>query len=149
MRSIDCAALLVCSVEKTRWPVSAAVMAVCIVFQSRISPTMMTSGSCRNMFFRASLKLGRVGRDLALGDRGLAVGEEELDRVLDRDDVDRPLLDDRAHDAGERRGLARARRARDRGRGPSGRWTKLSRTSGRFSSVIDGSLNGIRRKTAA
>ena len=32
---------------------------------------------------------------------------------------------------------------------PFGRWTKLSRTSGRFSSVIDGSLNGIRRKTAA
>ena len=58
MRSIDWAALLVWSVEKTRWPVSAAVIAVCIVFQSRISPTMITSGSCRNMFFRASLKLG-------------------------------------------------------------------------------------------
>ena len=58
MRSIDCAALLVWRVENTRWPVSAAVIAVCIVFQSRISPTMITSGSCRNMFFRASLKLG-------------------------------------------------------------------------------------------
>ncbi len=32
---------------------------------------------------------------------------------------------------------------------PLGRWTKLSSTSGRFSSVIEGSLKGIRRKTAA
>ena len=54
MRSIVCAALFVWSVEKTRWPVSAAVMAVCIVSQSRISPTMMTSGSCRIAFRSAS-----------------------------------------------------------------------------------------------
>ncbi len=58
MRSMDWAALFVCRVEKTRWPVSAAVIAVCIVPQSRISPTMITSGSCRNMFLRASPKLG-------------------------------------------------------------------------------------------
>ncbi len=56
MRSIVCAALFVWRVEKTRCPVSAAVMAVCIVSQSRISPTMMTSGSCRMALRNASLK---------------------------------------------------------------------------------------------
>ncbi len=58
IRSIDCPALFVCRVEKIRWPVSAAVMAVWIVGQSRISPTMITSGSWRIRFFRASGKLG-------------------------------------------------------------------------------------------
>ena len=58
IRSMDWPALLVCSVEKTRWPVSAAVTAVWIVCHSRISPTMITSGSCRIRFFKASGKLG-------------------------------------------------------------------------------------------
>ena len=58
IRSIDCAALFVWRVEKTRWPVSAAVMTVWIVCQSRISPTMMTSGSWRIMFLSASWKPG-------------------------------------------------------------------------------------------
>ena len=57
-RSIVCAALFVCRVERTRWPVSAAVSTVCIVSTSRISPTMITSGSWRNEFFSASRKLG-------------------------------------------------------------------------------------------
>jgi len=56
--SMDWPALLVCRVENTRCPVSAAVAAVWIVCQSRISPTMITSGSCRIRFFRASGKLG-------------------------------------------------------------------------------------------
>ena len=42
-------ASLVCSVENTRWPVSAAWMAISAVSWSRISPTMITSGSCRTM----------------------------------------------------------------------------------------------------
>ena len=41
MRSIVFAAELVCSVPKTRWPVSAAVSARRIVSRSRISPTRM------------------------------------------------------------------------------------------------------------
>ncbi len=41
------AASLVCRVEKTRWPVSDAWIAISAVSTSRISPTMMTSGSWR------------------------------------------------------------------------------------------------------
>ena len=40
-------ALLVCSVERTRWPVSDASIAICAVSLSRISPSMITSGSAR------------------------------------------------------------------------------------------------------
>ena len=47
MRSIVCGASCVCSVANTRWPVSAAVIAVEIVSRSRISPTRITSGSWR------------------------------------------------------------------------------------------------------
>ena len=39
---------VVCRVPKTMWPVSAAVIAASIVSKSRISPTRITSGSCRN-----------------------------------------------------------------------------------------------------
>ncbi len=48
---------LVCRVAKTRWPVSAAVMAVDIVSGSRISPTIITSGSWRKVERRALAKL--------------------------------------------------------------------------------------------
>ena len=48
MRSIVPGALWVCSVPNTRWPVSAAVIAVAIVSRSRISPTRITSGSWRS-----------------------------------------------------------------------------------------------------
>ncbi len=40
-------ASLVCSVERTRWPVSAALTAISAVSKSRISPTRMMSGSWR------------------------------------------------------------------------------------------------------
>jgi hypothetical protein len=56
MRSIDCGASWVCSVAKTRWPVSAAVRAVEIVSRSRSSPMRMTSGSWRRTCFSASPK---------------------------------------------------------------------------------------------
>ena len=46
-RVIAVAASFVCSVERTRWPVSAASTAICAVSRSRISPTMMMSGSAR------------------------------------------------------------------------------------------------------
>ena len=45
-------ASLVCSVEKTRWPVSEAWMAISAVSRSRISPTRITSGSWRTMWRR-------------------------------------------------------------------------------------------------
>ena len=41
-------ASLVCSVDSTRWPVSAACVAISAVSASRISPTSITSGSWRN-----------------------------------------------------------------------------------------------------
>ena len=47
-RSIVLGALCVCSVARTRCPVSAAVSAVEIVSRSRISPTRITSGSWRS-----------------------------------------------------------------------------------------------------
>ena len=49
MRSIVCAAELVCNVETTKWPVSEAVMAVPMDTASRISPIITTSGSWRRM----------------------------------------------------------------------------------------------------
>ena len=57
MRSMVLAAPLVCSVANTRWPVSAAVMAVEMVSRSRISPTRITSGSCRRAARRPAAKL--------------------------------------------------------------------------------------------
>ena len=50
------AASLVCSVLNTRWPVSAAWIAISAVARSRISPTMMMSGSCRISARRPSAK---------------------------------------------------------------------------------------------
>ncbi|MNL79643.1 hypothetical protein D3C87_2062940 [compost metagenome] len=47
---------MVCSVENTRWPVSAAWMAISAVSRSRISPTMMMSGSWRISARRPSVK---------------------------------------------------------------------------------------------
>src|SRR2546423_284456 len=69
MRSIVWAVSCVCSVPKTRWPVSAAVSAVEIVPRSRISPTRITSGSCRSAAFSASAKLiasGPISRWLTM-----------------------------------------------------------------------------------
>ena len=48
-RAIDDAALCVCSVVSTRWPVIAAWMAMRAVSSSRISPTRSTSGSERRI----------------------------------------------------------------------------------------------------
>jgi hypothetical protein len=47
MRVTALAASFVCSVEKTRWPVSAARMAMSAVSLSRTSPIIMMSGSWR------------------------------------------------------------------------------------------------------
>ena len=50
-------ASLVCSVDSTRWPVCAALMAMSAVSRSRISPTMMTSGSWRRKDLSAAAKV--------------------------------------------------------------------------------------------
>ena len=50
-------ASLVCSVESTRWPVRAALTPISAVSKSRISPTMMMSGSCRRKLRSAAAKL--------------------------------------------------------------------------------------------
>ncbi len=42
-------AVLVCSVDITRWPVSDDCTAICAVSRSRISPTITTSGSWRRI----------------------------------------------------------------------------------------------------
>ncbi len=46
-RAIVLGQSLVCSVENTRCPVSAARTEICAVSRSRVSPTRITSGSCR------------------------------------------------------------------------------------------------------
>ena len=111
MRSIVCGASCVCSVAKTRWPVSAAVSAVPIVSMSRISPTRITSGSWRSAALSASREGLRVGAQLALVDDAPLVPVQELDRVLDGHDVLVAGLVDLVDHRRQRRRLARARRA--------------------------------------
>src|SRR5271156_4655155 len=53
-------ASLVCSVESTKWPVSAAFTAISAVSKSRISPTRMMLGSCRRKARNADAKLSPI-----------------------------------------------------------------------------------------
>ena len=101
-------ASLVCSVESTRWPVSAASTAICAVSRSRISPTMITSGSARII---ARRPLAKVSPAFGLTWTCVTPVDLALDRVLDGDDV---LLGrvDLAERGVQRRRLARARSAR-------------------------------------
>ena len=57
IRPIVAGQSLVCRVEKTRWPVIAALIAISAVSISRISPTMIISGSCRRKAFSAAGKV--------------------------------------------------------------------------------------------
>ena len=79
------AALLVCSVESTRWPVSADWIAMRAVSRSRISPIMMMSGSWRTM--RAQ-RVGEVEPDLRLGLDLVDAFDLVFDRIFDGDDLD-------------------------------------------------------------
>ena len=83
------------------------------VSKSRISPTRMTSGSCRSALRSACANERRVDRDLALVDDRLVVPMEVLDRILDRHDVRRARRVDVVDHRGERRALAAAGRAGD------------------------------------
>ena len=60
------AASRVCSVDSTRWPVSAAWIAISAVSRSRISPTMITSGSARNIERRPIAKVTPVLTDTCI-----------------------------------------------------------------------------------
>ena len=57
MRSTVLDASMVCSVDITRWPVSAASIAISIVSRSRISPTRITFGACRRAARKARLNV--------------------------------------------------------------------------------------------
>src|SRR4029450_7527850 len=92
-------ALLVWSVEKTRWPVSEAWIAVSAVSLSRISPIMTTSGSWRRIGggrggrrARGGLRVADLADHDAVGvvaeDRAEAGGEVQADFVVDLDLVD-------------------------------------------------------------
>ena len=87
MRLMVSVASSVCSVENTRWPVSAASSAVSTVSKSRISPTRMTSGSWRSALRSACENDCVSTRDFALVDDRLLVAVQVLDRILDRHDV--------------------------------------------------------------
>ena len=113
MRSTVDAAVVVCSVPNTRWPVSAVSMAMAIVSRSRSSPTRMMSGSSRSAARSARLNESVCVPHLALVDQARLVRVHELDRVFDRDDVLVPVPVDVVHQRAQRRRLARAGRPGD------------------------------------
>ena len=87
MRPIVSAASIVCSVEKTRWPDSAAWSAV---VRGLGVAELADQDHVRVLAQHAAQRLAEargVETDLALVDDAAAVGVQDLDRVLDRDDV--------------------------------------------------------------
>ena len=96
-------------VPNTRWPVSAAWTAASNVSTSRSSPTRITSGSWRTASLSALCQSHAVQADLALVDVRLLVGEGELDRVLDGEDVQRLALVDVVEHGGDGGALAASR----------------------------------------
>ena len=103
------AASLVWTVENTRWPVSDAWIAMSAVSPSRISPTMMTSGSWRRKLRSTDAKVRSI-LELTWDLRDAL--ELILDRILDGEDVEVGRVD--LGQAGvQRRRLAGAGRAGD------------------------------------
>jgi hypothetical protein len=82
--------LLAWTVVNTRWPVSADWMAICAVSSSRISPTMILSGSWRRIERRPRAK---VSPFFSLTGIWVMPLELVLDRVLDGDDLVLGALD--------------------------------------------------------
>ena len=78
------AASLVWMVESTRWPVSDAWIAISAVSLSRISPTMMTSGSWRR---KARSALAKVSPIFGLHVHLVDAADLVLDRILGGEDV--------------------------------------------------------------
>src|SRR5574340_1269856 len=94
--------LLACTVVNTRWPVSAACTAISAVSGSRISPTMILSGSWRRMerrprakvrpFFRSEDQVAsqrRLHRNLG-GFRVADLAHHDLVRVVAQDGAQAP-----------------------------------------------------------
>ena len=82
-RAAASGASLVCSVVSTRWPVSADSIAIWAVSRSRISPTMITSGSARTIERSPAAKVSPL---FAFTCTCLTPVELVLDRVLDGDE---------------------------------------------------------------
>ena len=99
-------------VASTRCPVSAALSVRRIVSGSRISPSIRTSGPPATRPPATAPPRGCVA-DLTLADEGLAGSQHVLDGAFDGDDVLDFTEVDFLQQRGERRGLARASRARD------------------------------------
>ncbi len=89
-RMIAVALLSQCSVASTRWPVCAARRAISAVSSSRISPTQITSGSCRRML---RSDLAKVMPALGLISIWLASWQRGLDGIFDRNHVVRVAVD--------------------------------------------------------
>ena len=100
-------ASFVCRVESTRCPVCAALIAISAVSRSRISPTMMTSGSWRRNARSAEANVRPTfGIDVDLVD----AGQIDFRRIFGRRDVRVFLVED-VEARVERHGLAAAGRA--------------------------------------
>ena len=108
-RGSAAAAVSVCSVVKTRWPVSAAWIAILAVSASRISPTMITSGSWRTKARSAVAKVRPIDGFTC---DWLTPLDLVLDRILDGQDLAGRLIEHRQHGR-ERRGFAAAGRPGD------------------------------------
>ena len=113
MRLIESVALIVCSVENTRWPVSAAVERGLHGLDVAHLADEDDVGVLAQHPLQRGVEVGGVGADLALVDDRRLVGVEDLDRVLDRHDVLVLRLVDVVDHRAERRRLARAGRAGD------------------------------------
>ena len=135
-------------VEKTRCPVSAAVTTVWIVCQSRISPTMITSGSWRIMFLRASENVGvsvpisRCETAALPSAKRYSIGSSIVTMWTARLSIADRMIDASVVDLPEPVGPVMST-------SPVGICTKVSSTSGRPSSEMSGILKEIRRNTAA
>ena len=105
----------VCSVVKTRCPVSAALSAICAVSRSRISPTRITSGSCRRPVpaaRRRTVSTSRPTSRCVTTEFGRP-REQVLDRLLDGDDAVAAGLVEQVDDHRQRGRLAGAGRPGD------------------------------------
>ena len=111
IRLIDWPASTVCSVLRTRWPVSAAMSATSTVARSRISPTRITFGAWRKRGAQTVRVIVEIVSELALVEGRPARRMNELDRIFESDDVDRLGLVDLVQNRGQRRRLAAAGRA--------------------------------------
>jgi len=108
MRLTDWEALVVCTVDRTRWPVSAALMAVLKLVSSRISPIIIISGSLPQNVFERMMEGDGVQTDFALFANGLVVLKDVFYRILKRDNMFFEVRVDMLDHGRERGGFAAA-----------------------------------------